>query len=732
MSMLEAREPRRTSVRVRGSALILLSFQTLGIVYSDLGTSPLYALNGIWPSTGPLPSSDDIIGGISAIIWALTLLPLILVSLCFGTGEGEGGTFALYQGLYPPADYDYGIDRTLTYQEYEGDSRRISSSTYRYRISKGFHLPILIWCLLGTSLTMADGIFTPAVSVTSAVTGISVVKPSVTKGAIPISIAFLVALFLLQQFGTSRISFLFAPISLLWFVSIAIIGVINIVSYPGILRAFDPSRAVLMFIRTKNYDILTGIILALTGCEATFANLGQFNATSIRLAFCFVVYPSVLLAYMGQGARLILDGERVLPNVFWNTIPGPASGPPFWIIFVITNLAALVASQSLISGTFSLLQQVINLKSFPPLQMFYTSNVLQGHAYIPAVNWFLMILTIIIVAAFGKSQNLTNAYGFAVATVMFSTSILLSISMYYVKYWHWIASVIFLLCFGFLDGLLWAATLKKVVVGAWVPLLIGLILTGVMLLWTWGKKLEDHFDGSNRQNLSRFIQEDHGTDNKAALVDDPPAGVIDRTCGLTYASGATHRPGPEEKEKRELVRISTCSIFHKSSRGPGIPHTFVGLIRRWPSLPRVVVFLSVCVLPTATVPAEDRYKVKRVRSVEGIYGITYYVGFRDEFNIENDALAEKICAAEIEADPNTSPNWLADIKRLTSNPTHIVPHYHVISRKAHSGLISFLVVRTRRWLIEDLYGRIATIFPETANWLTPSDEVMRVGITAFV
>ncbi|KAK2467234.1 hypothetical protein APHAL10511_000783 [Amanita phalloides] len=733
-------EPRRKAVRLRGAALLFLSFQTLGIVYSDLGTSPLYTLNGIWPADGPLPSSEDVIGGISAIIWALTLLPLIkyvLISLYFGTGEGEGGSFALYQGLYPPKDYDYEIDRTLTYHTHRSDlTEKLQHSPIKRQISEVYHLPILIWCLFGTALTMADGIFTPAVSVTSAVVGISVAKPSVSKDVIPISIAFLVGLFFLQQFGTSRISFLFAPVAFLWFVSIAIIGGYNLAQHPGILRAFDPSRAVMLFVRTKRYDYLTGVILALTGCEATFANLGQFNAASIRIAFSFMVYPSLLLSYLGQGAMLIKNGEKALPNVFWNTLPGPTDGPIFWIEFVIANLATLVASQSLISATFSLFQQVINMKSFPPLQMLNTSDFFQGHVYIPAVNWSLMVLTIVMVGAFGDSEALTNAFGFAVATVMFSTTILIALSMYYVMYWPWPVSVVFIVFFGFFDALLWGAALKKVPHGAWVPLMIGIILALSMLLWTWGKRLEETFDAANRQNLARFIQYYEGADSETTIEDIIPEDLVNQARGLSYV--VPHKSEPSDgkesqrEEKRELVRISASAIFYKFTRGPGVPHTFVGFIRQWPSLPRVVIFLSVCVMPVANVPPEERYVVKRARRIEGIYGVTYYLGFRDAFHIEHDRLADEVCTAEAGFNPDVTESQLNNIRQLVRNTTHIVPHYHIVSQKPYYGRIAVVTNYIRKWLLEDLYRRVATMFPETANWLTAADEIMHVGITAFV
>ncbi|KAM6494401.1 Potassium transporter [Amanita muscaria] len=741
---------KRTEVHVSGAALALLTYQTLGIVCPGIGTSPLYVLNGIWPGTGPAPPREDVIGAISAIIWALTLLPLIkyvFISLHFGTGEGEGGTFALYQTLYPPADDDSEADRTLTvdssYQDKgHSDVHTIFSVGGRQRrIPKTFQWPLLIWCLFGTSLTMADGVFTPAVSVTSAVGGIAVAKPSVNNSVIPISIVFIVLLFIVQQFGTARVSFLFSPVSLLWFIALAATGIYNITSFPGIFRAFDPSRAVLLFVRTRDYDLLTGVLLAITGCEAIFANLGQFNAASLRLSFALVAYPSLLLAYLGQGARLVVDGDNAIKNVFYNTIPGPPNGPLFWIMFVLAILATIVASQTLITATFSLFQQVINMKSFPPLRMLCTSDEFQGQVYIPAVNWSFMILIIVIVAAFANLTNLTNAYGFAVATVMFSTSILLAISMYYVKQWPWIVSILFVIVFGFFDALFWGVAFKKVPQGAWVPLIIGVILVLVMLLWTWARGLEEGFDRANRKNLRHFIQQNKSTESlftaqdaeKADVVkpEDDHRVIIDsatatsrRVKALSYVTRyrVTEDPNEVLEAKRDLQRIPTCAIFHKFTRGTGVPHTFISFIRQWPALPNVVIFLSICVVPIARVSEDDRYVVRKVRSLEGIYGVTYYLGFREEFSINTDRLAEQLCAAELQTNPDTSKEFLEDIRALVINATHIVPHYHLVSNRVEGGCIPPVVDFVRKWLIEGIYNRLATMFPQTANWMTPAEE----------
>jgi KUP system potassium uptake protein len=351
--------------------------------------------------------------------------------------------------------------------------------------------------------------------------------------------------------------------------------------------------------------------------------------------------------------------------------------------------------------------------------MICTSDKYQGQVYIPAVNWVLMTLTIIIVGVFRNLTNLTNAYGFAVATVMFSTTILLAVSMYYVRQWHWSISLLYLVVFGFFDALFWGAAFRKVPAGAWVPLMIGCILSISMLFWTWGKRLEDAFDGANRQNILRFIQGYHEPESQ--------------TQGLSIVSETLEDDEKEVEGRRDLMRISTCAVFHKFSRGPGVPHTFVGFVSQWPALPKVVVFMSICILPIAKVPEKERYVVRKVRSLNGIYGATYYLGFRDGFNVEHVVLSEKICDAELAANPDVDPEWLQEIRKLVKGLTHIVPHYQVVGKPVeHAGFLSPALTTVRKFLIEDIYRRLATMFPETGNWLTPANKMIHVGINAFI
>ncbi|EJU00469.1 potassium transporter [Dacryopinax primogenitus] len=753
----------RKELHLKGLPLLALAWQTLGIIYADIGTSPLYVLNGIWPSSGDVPSEEDVIGGVSAIIWSLTLLPLlkyVVFSLQFGTEEGEGGPFALFNGLFPKKQYDEDEERALT-----GDSGVRSSPSSYGPIMRSFKHPMLFWSLFGTALTMADGILTPAVSVTSAVGGIAVAKQSVSNDIIPISIAFLAALFLIQRFGTAKISFIFSPLTVIWLVLIGGSGISNITHYPGIWRAYDPSRAVLWFVRTGNYDYLAGVLLAVTGCEAMFANLGQFNRASIRLSFTSVTYPCLVLAYLGQGARLITDGENAIQNVFYNTIPGPVNGGLWWFTYCFAIFATLIASQTMITAMFSLVQQLINFHSFPPLRMLYTSDVVQGQIYIPTVNWTLGAATIILVGAFQNLTNMTNAYGFAVSTVMIVTSSLIAVQIPMVKRLPWILGVIFLLFFGFFDGLFWGASLRKIPLGAYVPLAIGVVLWSVMIFWTWAKGLEDQFDGVNRHNLRHFIVNaahlPHGnaggkddklgkstavncTSTTATLIQGSHAEEVEPSTedDVYSKDGGEGKPdalylvSEDKTYVRELSRVPIMAVFHKLAGGKGVPHTFYAFLKQWPALPRVVVFLSIKVLPIGHLPVdEERYVITKVRSLKGFYGVTYQIGFREDFNVKVDEIVAGLCAVEARyaQDDEEGERVVREIRTAAETSiTHIMPNYWVFSKKINAGFITPVIRYIRAFLIEGLYRQVAQTFPDSVLWRGHQEEIIRVGINAEI
>ncbi|KAG9017784.1 hypothetical protein FRB93_004595 [Tulasnella sp. JGI-2019a] len=526
------------------------------------------------------------------------------------------------------------------------------------------------------------------------------------------------------------------------------------------------------FVRTKNYDYLAGVLLAVTGCEAMFANLGQFNKASTQIGFSFFVYPMLVLAYLGQGARLIKDGDSVISNVFYNTIPGGRGGGLYWIVFIMAILASkstlwllLIASQATITASFSLCQQLINLKSLPPLKMIYTSETVQGQVYFPVINYTLAIGTIAIVGGFKNLGNLTNAYGFAVATVMIVTTSLVAIQMYYTKHLPWPLAITFFFMFGFFDGLFWGASLKKIPKGAWVTLMIGSVLCLFMLFWTWGKGLEDEFDGANRRNLRHFIGVDSSGEAREKQVRKRlNASVLQPgrdTSALTYVGASSTMKDvdsmkEDEEEEKELPtqdslyliheddahprmplpRLPTCAVFHKLTAGRGVPHTFYGFLRQWPALPRVVIFLSVRTMNINHVPREERYNVTKVRTIQGFYGVTYALGFRDDFSMKIDEIIDKICLLESRVganDESEANQTIHEIYEAVKQSTHIIPHYHVISAPVRfTGLFGKFVYKTRKLLIEGLYRRIEVMFPETGNWVGSADQIIRVGINAEI
>ncbi|EKM48262.1 uncharacterized protein PHACADRAFT_203032, partial [Phanerochaete carnosa HHB-10118-sp] len=459
-------------------------------------------------------------------------------------------------------------------------------------------------------------------------------------------------------------------------------------------------------------------------------------------------------------ARLISDGETVITNIFYNSIPGPSKGGLFWVIYVFAILATLIASQALITASFSLIQQLINMRNLPAFRMVYTSEKTQGQVYIPIVNWALMIVVVVVVAAFKSSTALTNAYGhvhlfpssgFAVATVMITTTVLISIQFKYVKGLSGWLGLLFFLTFGFFDGLFWGAAVRKVPHGAWVPLMIGLIILSSILFWTWTKRLEDDFDGSTRENLRHVIlcREEDEVDEKASTSsedrtmyeatghvviaserpkDNIPRFILTRQQSHDSTTGH-HKAG---QTKKPLARIPTCAVFHKLTTGRGVPHSFSSFLRHWPALPRLVIFLSVQVLHVARVPPSERYFVTRVRSIEGFYGVTYCLGFRDDFDVQITEIVDRICDLETRANPEGSVALLQEIRSVAESYTHIVPHYMVRSRNKPGGKLRWVQNWVRRLLVEEIYQRLSTMFPETANWLGSTDEIIHVGVHATI
>ena len=441
-----------TMIKKRQSKWLFIG--AIGIVFGDIGTSPLYALQAIF-GVSHLPFTiTDIIGAISLIIWAIILVVTIkYIGLVMrANNNGEGGIIAL------------------------------TALVRRTNISQRKKIVFTILGLVGVSLFYGDSIITPAISVLSAVEGTRIILPQFTAYIIPATIAILAGLFLLQARGTGRIGLLFGPIMIAWFIVSAIGGLSQIIHYPQIFEALLPTTALSFFATNPlpGFVAMGAVILAITGAEALYADMGHFGRPAITSAWFFLVFPALLCTYLGQGA-LVAQHPETISEAYFLMFPSAFHLP----VIILATVATLIASQAVISGAFSLTRQAIQLGFAPRLTIHYTSQNEVGQVYLPALNWILAILVIVTVVGFGSSANLAGAFGFAVCGALAIDTILLLVIMR--RSWHTPVLVIVLTAAIFLtiDGLFLSSSLSKLLHGAWFPIVIA--ITGFTLLTTWYK-----------------------------------------------------------------------------------------------------------------------------------------------------------------------------------------------------------------------------------------------------
>jgi len=444
----------------RGSKYLLItSLGALGVVFGDIGTSPLYAFRETFHAAeGLAVNEESVLGILSLMFWSLILVVSVkyLIFVLRADNHGEGGILAL--------------------------TALASAGVSKLRSKRRTGL-ILIG-LFGTALLYGDGVITPAISVLSAVEGLTVIAPNLESIVAPTAAAIIVGLFLIQRQGTSRVGTLFGPVMIIWFATLAILGVVQVFGHPRVLVAVSPTYA-FGFIAdhpAMAFLALGAVFLVVTGSEALYADMGHFGRRPIRLAWVVLVMPALLLNYFGQGALLISQPETI-SNPFYELAPGWAQIP----LIVLATMAAVIASQALISGAFSLTQQAIQLGYLPRMTVDHTSPREIGQVYLGSVNYLLMITCVAVVFAFGTSSNLAAAYGVAVTTTMVITSALLYVVMRY--RWGWSALVAGSLTAVFLglDLAFFAANIIKVPEGGWFPLAIGLAILLVMLTWKTGR-----------------------------------------------------------------------------------------------------------------------------------------------------------------------------------------------------------------------------------------------------
>ncbi|XP_019447926.1 PREDICTED: potassium transporter 10-like [Lupinus angustifolius] len=576
----EAEKVKNMYTEKKFSALVLLrlAYQSLGVVYGDLGTSPLYVFYNTFPHG--VKDRQDVIGALSLIIYSLTLVPLLkyVFVVLRANDNGQGGTFALYSLLCRHAkiqtipDQHHTDEELTTYSRSESHEKSFSAKTKRWLEEQAYRKSaILILVLVGTCMVIGDGILTPSISVLSAAGGIKVSQPNMSNGVVVIvAVVILVGLFSMQHYGTDRVSWLFAPIVLLWFLLIGGIGIFNIFHYGGeVLKAFSPVYIYHYFARggKASWISLGGIMLSITGTEALFADLAHFPVSAVQLAFTVVVFPCLILAYSGQAAYL-MNNLNHSHDAFYRSIPDRI----YWPVFVVATLAAIVASQATISATFSIIKQALAHGCFPRVNVVYTSKEFLSQIYIPDINWILMILCITVTAVFENQNQIGNAYGTAVVIVFLVTTLLMILIMILVWHCNWSLVFLFTSLSLIVECAYFSAVIFKIDQGGWIPLVIAGVFLIIMYVWHYG-------------TVKRYEFEMHSKVSMAWIV------------GLGPSLG--------------LVRVPGIGLVY-TELASGVPPMFSHFITNVPAINSVIVFICVKYLPVYTVPEEERFLVKRI------------------------------------------------------------------------------------------------------------------------
>ena len=426
-----------------------LTLTALGIVFGDIGTSPLYTLKTVIALEGGKAPPDVALGSLSLLLWTLFIITSVkyVAFVMRVDNDGEGGILALLSLL--------GVQKVKR--------------------------PLLVAVgLFGAALIYGDGVITPAISVLSALEGMDIATPAVTPYILPAAVAILVALFALQPLGTAKIGKVFGPVMTLWFLVIAALGLYGVAQHPAVFAALNPWLGLHLLLGggPSGFLVLGGVFLCVTGAEALYADMGHVGARSIRLAWYGLVLPALVLSYAGQTA-ILLEGADPGSNIFYMLCPKPLLVP----LVILSTVATIIASQSIITGAFSMTRQAMQLGWCPRLRITQTSSEGYGQIYIGAVNWILMVLTVALAVGFGKSDNLAAAYGIAVSLTMLLTTGLLYVAMR--EIWHWSLPAAAAVAGAFLvvDGAFFAANVVKIAEGGWVPLVLAALVWGSMDIW---------------------------------------------------------------------------------------------------------------------------------------------------------------------------------------------------------------------------------------------------------
>lgn len=604
----------------KGNYLVILSLAALGVVYGDIGTSVLYALRECFHGAHAIaPTAANVLGVLSLIFWSLVIVISVkyLVFVLRADNQGEGGILSLAALATP-----------------------IKPSG---RTEKAFLIAIGTF---GAALLYGDGIITPAISILGAVEGLSVATPSLTPYVVPLTIGIIVGLFLIQRRGTAGIGKIFGPVMMVWFVVLAALGVAQIFHYPQVFLAVNPMQGVNFFINNgwHGFIILGSVFLVVTGGEALYADMGHFGKKPIRLAWFGVVLPALLLNYFGQGALLLETPEAAI-NPFYNLAPSWALYP----MIILATCAAIIASQALISGAFSLTMQAVQLGLIPRLKITHTSSKEIGQIYLPAVNWALMIGCIVVVLGFHTSSALAAAYGIAVTSTMVITT-----TLFYVvarERWNWGFAPTASLCGAFLliDLAFFGANAIKILDGGWFPLTLAAVIFTMMMTWKKGRSI-----------LTMRIQEE------TEILED----------------------FLEKVEKQKITRVPGTAVF-MNGNASRTPPAFMHNLEHNKVMHEKILFVTVKTRPIPYVDAGERYNYEQLTN--GFSRLKIYYGYMEDPDI---------------------PKILSEIKqpRIKFNPddtTYFLGRETIIAVAKYSGMARW---RERLFGVMSKNARSATAY----------------------
>ena len=603
-----------------------LALAALGVVYGDIGTSPLYTMKEVFSGNHPIPlTPDNVLGILSLIVWALIVIVSIkyVVFIMRADNRGEGGIMALI---------------ALALHDAKGNPKR-----ERW---------IMLVGLLGAGMFYGDGMVTPAISVLSALEGLDVATPAFKPYVIPMTLLVLFLLFFFQKRGTASVGALFGPVMMLWFSTLAVLGAVSLVSNPVVLKALNPIYGLRFLFENRGLAIVAmgAVVLAITGAEALYADMGHFGARPIRQAWFGFVIPSLIINYFGQGALLLTDPGSV-DNPFYHLAPDWALLP----LVVLSTAATVIASQAVISGAFSVTRQAMQLGFVPRFEVKYTSEREQGQIYLPGVNWGLFLAVVILVLGFQSTNNLAGAYGIAVTGDMVITSTLAIVVAARGWGWGWQRAVALFACFLVVELTFLYANVLKIPDGGWFPLMIGSLVFLLMSTWKRGGQLLNSRTSGEAIDLDIFID---------ALMISPP------------------------------TRVEGTAVF-LTSRNDRVPNSMLHNLMHNKVLHERVLVVSVEVFDVPYVPEIDRVEIHQLKG--NFYRLNVQYGFKDDPNIPQ-ALA--LCAQQgLEIDMMSTSFFLGRatlVPKIGSEMAYWREKLFVLLFRNASSATSFYKIPTNR------------------------------------